>query len=74
MDEEDVLASDANADDIEEKECVVAYFRVDEASGQVLNDISDHKHQISFNGGKWSEESLEEGEPLEYEDKWGKTN
>ena len=36
--------------------------------------MSDNECDLALEGAEWSEEPLEDGEPLEYEDKWGKRN
>ena len=44
----DEITSETGAQDIEEGKSIVAYFRIDEGSGDALNDISDSKFLISF--------------------------
>ena len=53
------------------------YLRCDEGSGDSVNDMTDNLFKVTLpNGGDgiWSQDKLEEGFPLEYEDKWGKAN
>lgn len=70
MQEEDDVKSDTAADDLDEKTSILGYFRLDEGSGPFL-DISDNK--FTSPEQTWCD-ILEESEPIEYEDKWGKTN
>lgn len=75
--EPDTMVEDTRPDDIEEQKKIVFYFRCDEGSGTQIEDISDNKYKCEFNQARespWSQDKLEEAQPLEYEDKWGKAN
>ena len=75
--EEDIINEDTKPEDIEEQKHVLFYFRCEEGSGNQIADISDNKYKCEFGEVRespWSCEKLEESQPLEYEDKWGKVN
>lgn len=73
--EEDEIASETGADDVKEAESLVFYFRLDEGQGEEISDITDNKFKCTFEGeAAWSPEPLPESEPIDYEDKWGKSN
>ena len=75
--EEDIITKDTKPDNIEEQKHVLFYFRFEEGSGNQIADISDNKYRCEFGEVRetpWSQEKLEESQPLEYEDKWGKVN
>jgi len=70
-------ADQIDCEDYEEKDLIQFYLRGDEGSGGVLADVSDHKHVAKVAPEQetlpvWSESPLDDGEPLELEDKWGK--
>ena len=50
------------------------YWRFDEGRGEVVTDVTDNEVNGNLGGAKWGEEKLPDGEPIEYEDKWGKLN
>ena len=75
--EEDAINEDTKPEDIEEQKHVLFYFRCEEGSGNQIMDISDNNYKCEFGEMRetpWSQEKLEESQPLEYEDKWGKVN
>ena len=48
------------------------YWRFDEGKGEVVTDMTDNEVNGKLGGAEWSDENLPDGEPIEYEDKWGK--
>lgn len=73
--EERMADEDLGADDLDEKQSLVLYWRCDEGKGIVINDMTDNDLNCNLaSEDQWSEDPLEDGEPLDYEDKWGKTN
>lgn len=48
------------------------YWRFDEGKGEVVTDMTDNEVNGNLGGAEWSDEKLPDGEPIEYEDKWGK--
>ena len=50
------------------------YWRFDEGKGKTVNDMSDNDIHGNIGSAEWSENKLEDGQPIEYEDKWGKVN
>ena len=53
----------------------LVYWRFDEGKGSTVNDMSDSQiNGVMTHDIEWSQETLEDGQPLEYEDKWGKSN
>lgn len=48
------------------------YWRCDEGRGTTVADMSDNEANAVVGSCEW--ELLEDGAPLEYEDKWGKVN
>ena len=73
--EDELLGSDVGADDLEEKKLVLFYFRLDEGQGTTITDISDNKYTCKLSSeDAWSKDTLGEGNPLDYDDKWGKHN
>ena len=74
-DEVDEYTDETAPDDIEEAKSLSFYFRMDEGNGDHISDITDHKHKITIQGENiWSTNPLEESEPLDFEDKWGKVS
>ena len=73
------LASDVGADDLNEAERLSGYWRMDEGEGLQIADVTDNKMNCVFESDKgaeaaWSSEPLETNDPMDIEDKWGKTN
>jgi hypothetical protein len=66
------LEMELNVDDFDEKQYCVMYWRFDEGKGEVVTDMTDNEVNGNLVGAEWSDEKLPDGEPIEYEDKWGK--
>jgi WD40 repeat protein len=54
----------------DDNDLIYLYFRCDEGKGNCLNDVVSNK-VVRINDDQWAG-MLEEGEPLDYDDKWGK--
>ena len=65
-------------DDFEERDEIQFYFRMDEGSGDTAADVSDMKQSLILKpqgqNAPWSTETLKDGDPMEFEDNWGKTS
>ena len=53
-----------------ENDLIYLYFRCDEGKGTLLNDVVNNK-TLNIKEDQWAG-MLEEGDPLDYDDKWGK--
>lgn len=70
-----MATDEMTSDDINEKQCVILYWRCDEGKGTLISDMSDNESHCHIqSASQWSEEPLDDGNPLDYEDKWGKNN
>ena len=74
LDNKDEGEAALNVDDFNEKQYCVMYWRFDEGRGEVVTDVTDNEVNGNLGGAEWGEEKLPDGEPIEYEDKWGKLN
>ena len=48
---------------------------MDEGKGLEIHDITDNEINLTLKDeSQWREETLENGDPIDFEDKWGKEN
>lgn len=67
---------DSDTEEVDERRHLRAYWRADEGRGNKVHDLFEKELHLELDGAElvWHQEPNPDGEPLEYEDKWGKSN
>ena len=65
---------DSQEEEIDENRYIGAYWRCDEGSGSIIKDYSGRDRNLQADTILWDANPCQDGEPLDYEDKWGKSN
>ena len=72
--EDNVASFDSQVDDIDEEKYLKAYWRAEEGQGKQVQNILENELHLLAADLAWSPQPNPDRDPIEYEDKWGKSN